>query len=369
MIRVLHVVTSLEQGGMENGVCNLATGLESHGIQTHIACLERKGAFAERLPEHINVATLEKKNAFTLRTIWLLFRLISSIRPHLIHTHNLGPLIYSAFATLWGKGCRILHGEHSLLSDWEKSPKRLRQRRILYSACRAIHTVSLTQVPELIPLASSRKIIHTIPNGVDTDRFRPGNPSNARIRLGIPPDALVIGLIGRFGPFKKHDALLAAFELLAAQKRNLHLVFIGSGGSEESRVRALVDASPYSNRIHITGFMADPAPGYHALDLLIIPSTNEGMSNVAIEGMSCGIPVIANNNCGHEQMIEHKQDGFIFDLSTPPMIAGHIESFFASPDLGAHIRVKARNTALLRFSMSRMLSDYCELYTKCIGTT
>lgn len=368
MKRVLHVVTSLEQGGMENGVCNLAIGLQSHGIETSIACLEREGVFSKRLPNHIQITTLAKKNGFTLRTIWRLLRLIHTIRPDLIHTHNLGPLIYSALATFGAKTCPILHGEHSLLADWEKLPSRLRQRRVLYHACRAIHTVSAAQIPEISPLLSSKNKITAIPNGVDTAHFQPREQNYARIQLGLPPGALVLGLVGRFGPFKQHDILMAAFESIAKYNPNLHLLFVGAGGTEEHRVRALAEASAYKNRIHIIGFLNDPAIGYNAMDFLIIPSTNEGMSNAAIEAMSSGVPVIANIDCGHEQIINHGLDGIISDLSTPLQVKASIDSIIASPELIAKIRINARSTVLNRFSLKRMLSDYSKLYEQCISS-
>ena len=350
---------------MENGVCNLAIGLRSHNIETHVTCLERRGAFAERLPEQSHITTLGKKTGFSMRAVWTLVRRLRLVRPHVVHTHNLGPLIYTSLATFGGYTYPILHGEHALLADWERKPNRIRQRRILYRACHSIHTVSQAQVAELLPIAGSRDRIHTIANGVDTSRFRPSDQSAARTQLGLPHDALIIGLIGRFGAFKRHDVLLSAFEEIANKRTNIHLLLIGSGGCEEHRIRALADTSAFKSRIHFTGFMADPATGYHALDLLVIPSTNEGMSNAALEAMSCEVPVIANIDCGHEQIITHGKDGIITDLNTPLLLKMAIESALASPEAIAKLRVNARHTIINRFSLARMLSEYSALYARC----
>ena len=367
MMRVLHVVTSLGQGGMENGVCNLAIGLRAQNIETHIACLEHRGAFSERLPEQSLVTTLGKKNGFSLRAVWTLARTLRSVRPHVVHTHNLGPLIYASLATFGGKMYPILHGEHALLADWERKPNRIRQRRILYRSCRSIHTVSQAQVAELIPIAGSQDRIHAIANGVDTDQFQPGDRSIARKKLGLPLDATIVGLIGRFGAFKRHDVLLSAFEELAKDEASIHLLLIGSGGSEEQRIRALADASSFRSRIHFTGFMADPTVGYHALDLLAIPSINEGMSNAALEAMSCEVPVIANIDCGHEQIITHGKDGIITDITTSSLLKIAIESVLASPKVMVQLRLNARATIFERFTLTRMLSEYAALYARCVG--
>lgn len=367
MKRVLHVVTSLEQGGMENGVCNLSIGLQGRGFQTHIACIEKSGVFAKRLPDSIQVITLGKRNGFSPSVIWSLHILIRSFRPALVHTHNLGPLIYSSIATFGGKICPILHGEHSQLAHWEKTSYRLMQRRFLYRACRSVHTVSSAQIPEIESLIHSRVKLSAIPNGVDTDHYRPSLTKDFRIKYGIPLDALALGLVGRFGPFKGHEKLLAAFELMACDVPNLHLIFIGAGGSEEQRVKTLASCSPYQKRIHFIGYLSDPASGYCALDLLLIPSTNEGMSNAAIEAMSCGIAVIANINCGNEQIISNGTNGIIADLSTPFLIRSQLDTFLNSPELLNTIRANARSAVISRFSMAKMLSEYSNLYSDCIG--
>src|SRR6187551_2028213 len=101
-LRVLHVVTSLEPGGMENGVCNLANALALRGIETTVACLERSGPFADRLPNPKAVEILGKRNGFSPRATLALWKTIRRLRPHVVHTHNLGPLIYGSLATLWG---------------------------------------------------------------------------------------------------------------------------------------------------------------------------------------------------------------------------------------------------------------------------
>lgn len=355
-------MTSLEQGGMENGVCNIANGLKSSGMETHIACLERKGVFADRLAEPEKLSVLGKKNGFSLSAVWHLSRTLRRVRPHIIHTHNLGPLIYTALATLGGTLWPILHGEHSLLADWELKPNRIRQRRLLYRTCRAVHTVSKLQREELLPLASSSTEIHSIANGVDTNRFTPGNRARARERFGLQSDAIVIGLIGRFGPFKKHDLLLSAFDSLAQRYPNLHLLFIGAGGSEESRIHALAKNSIYVSRIHFSGHLADPTSAYQALDLLVIPSVNEGMSNVALESMSCATPVLANHHCGHEEIITHGKDGVITDLTTSAVIIEAIISALGNPDVLIEMGVNARAAILERFSLSKMLDTYREMY-------
>ena len=123
-IRVLHVVTSLEPGGMENGVCNLARALVDLGVATSVALavlacvMTRSGPFASRLPDPGAVTVLGKTSGFSPKAVFALWQEIRRRRPHVVHTHNLGPLIYGALATWWGRSVPLLQGEHSQLAPW-----------------------------------------------------------------------------------------------------------------------------------------------------------------------------------------------------------------------------------------------------------
>jgi len=141
-VKILHVVNSLEAGGMENGIVNVARTLEPRGFEIHVACLSGRGAFASRLPAPERVVVLGKGRGFSPGAVWRLTRHLSVLRPDIVHSHNLGALIYSALATLGGRRGILIQGEHSQLTAEERRPYRLHQRRWLYRGCRAIHTVS-----------------------------------------------------------------------------------------------------------------------------------------------------------------------------------------------------------------------------------
>ena len=342
-MRIVHLVNSLDPGGMENGVCNIAAGLLQRGFETHVACLERRGAFADRLPGKVHV--LGKRGGFSPRAVFNLARLLMCLRPPVLHTHNLGPLIYASLATLGGRTCRIIHGEHAQLAPWELEPRRLAQRHRLYRGCRAIHTVSKAQLDELVQRGFPAGKIRSIPNGVDTVRFSPVARTAGK----------TVGLMGRFGPYKRHDALLAAL----ADFPEMRLLFVGGGGSEEARIRQLAAGN---DRVQFTGFRSDPEKCYREMDLLAIPSSNEGMSNAALEAMACGVPVLGNIGCGHEEFITSGVDGVIANLASPADIAREIAGLFRNQERLVDMGRRARITVESRFSITAMLDAYEQLY-------
>ena len=364
-MKILHVVNSLDPGGMENGVVNLARAFEARGFASHVACLERRGTFADRLPASSKVVLLGKSGGFSPTAAWRLARAITQLRPDIVHSHNLGALIYSGLATLGGRRCALLQGEHSQLTEEERQPRRLRQRHRLYRGCRAIHTVSTATREELVACGFPAGKIVAIANGVDTERFSPGDKLAARRALGLPPEAVCIGIVGRFGPYKRHGQLLEAFELIAPNLPAAHLLIAGGGGSEEAAITARAQSSQARSRIHLPGFQPDPRPCYQALDLLVIPSVNEGLSNAALEAMACGVPVLARSGCGHEQIIADGTDGWLNPLDSSADLAARLQEILAEPFRLVDFGRNARKKVAAQFSLESMITAYEHLYRAC----
>lgn len=343
---------------MENGVVNLINGLHPE-FDGHVACLTKRGAFVERLPPWSKVVSLGKKNRASVLVVWRLIRHLLVSQPDVLHTHNLGPLVYASLATGFGRCFSIVHGEHSLLTNEEKSPRRLVQRRKLYRFCRVVHCVAPVIREELLTLKCIHPALCVVPNGVDTVRFSPGGRTETRTRFGLPKDAPVLGIVGRFGPHKGHIALIEAFGTLP---RQYHLLVVGGGGSEEEKVRIAAARSPSARRIHFAGFLSDPVSAYRALDLLVIPSTNEGMANVALEAMACEVPILGNVGCGHEAMIQTGYDGVIADLQHSVGLAAEIRSLLDAPFASIEMGRRARAKVSERFSLEAMIRKYADIY-------
>ncbi|MBI3874467.1 MAG: glycosyltransferase, partial [Verrucomicrobia bacterium] len=285
-LKILHVVYSLDPGGMENGVVNVARRLAPAEFDMHVCCLSQSGAFAARLPDPAQVYPLGKPAGVSLKTVARLAQLVRRLKPDLLHTHNRGPLVYGGLATAMGRACPILHGEHGQLTEEERAPARLRQRCWFYRACRKVHTVSRGLREHLLQFGFPPEKIEVIVNGVDTEFFSPGSRAEARQRLGLPETDFVFGVVGRFIPSKRHVALIEAFTEASRTFPQARLLVVGSGGTESGKISEQIRASAAAERIHLTGFQEDPRPFYRAMDLLVAPSVHEGLSNVVLEAMA-----------------------------------------------------------------------------------
>ncbi len=361
-LTVLHVVFSLEPGGMENGVVNVANRAVAAGIRVDVCCLERRGAFADRLPQESRVTVLDKPPGKSLKSMWKLFRLIRQNRPDVLHTHDLGPLIYGSMSSFGGRLVPILHGEHCQLSPDEQMPRRLRQRRRLYRNCAGIHTVSHSLKTHLEGFDLGRDDILPITNGVDTERFRPQTKMPLRRKLNLPQDALVLGVVGRFVPHKRHADMLRVFEELAPKHPNLHLVLVGDGPEFEK-----VKARTSSKQVHLPGFVAETEQVYAAFDLLVVPSLLEGLSNAVLEAMACGVPVLAHTACGNSEAVVDGENGILADLATSDALHEAVAGSIADPAGLQIMGEAARQHALKNFSIDAMADGYVDLYRQIGG--
>ncbi len=347
---------------MENGVVNVARLLDPLEFQVRVCCLKCAGQFAARLPGHVTVHSLNKCPGFSLGTVFRLAQVMAEIKPDILHTHNLGPLIYGSLTKGLGQWPPILHGEHGVLDEEELTPRRMWQRRWLYHGCRRVHTVSESLRHHLVDLGFPSTKIEAIVNGVDTQRFAPGDRTAVRRQLGLAVDGLWIGMIGRFTQYKRHALLLEAFSVLARRMQNVHLVIVGGGGSEEENVNRQARSSGAAARIHLAGFQNVPEPFYQAMDLLIFPSVNEGLSNAVLEAMATGVPVLCHTACGNAEVITHGEDGLIAPLDNVTELTGQLEHALSSPARLAAMGQKAREKVACKFSLAAMVEHYARLY-------
>lgn len=363
MIRILHVVFSLAPGGMENGIVNISSQLDPEKYDIHVCCLDEPGAFASRFPKPEQIYSLGRGSGFSLAIVAKLYRLITEIKPDVVHSHNFGPLIYSALATLFGLRIPILHGEHGQFTTEELSSKRLRQRRWLYRCCREVHTVSHGLRDYIINLKLGSVPITALVNGVDLKRFTREARPELRESLGIPPESPVIGMVARLRPTKRHTLLIQAFSALPAQDPHPHLIIVGDGPTMEE-VKKEVGKSPYKDQIHLVGFQKDPVPYYHIIDLLVIPSSQEGLSNAILESLACSVPVICHTACGNDEVITNGQDGWIVPLDTASQIRDQLQSALSQKDRLRQMGESGREKVAHRFPLTKMLEAYEATYKR-----
>jgi glycosyltransferase involved in cell wall biosynthesis len=174
-------------------------------------------------------------------------------------------------------------------------------------------------------------------NGLDATRFA-ATPAvvalaaSLRGELGIPSGALVLGFVGRMTRDKGIDELLQAFHSLALEWPNLYLLLVGDfedGDPVSDGARHLCQQHP---RIMQTGFVREPEPYYHMMDVLAFPSWREGFPNVPLQGAASCLPVVAFDATGSRDAVLDGSTGALVPLGDVDALAASISTYLAEPD-------------------------------------
>ncbi len=199
-------------------------------------------------------------------------------------------------------------------------------------------------------------------NGVDVERFSPG-PSGVRNRLGLPRQAPVVGFVGRLTRDKGLPELIEAFESILKAEPEARLLLVGwFDASEDALSDALRERIENHPRIHCTGFVANTAPYYRAMDLLVLPTWREGFPNVVLEAAATGIPVITTLSTGSRDSVVPEVTGLLIPPGYPDAISEAVLKLLRDPARRRRIGGAARAWVLEHFVDERVLGLAAAFY-------
>ncbi len=235
----------------------------------------------------------------------------------------------------------------------------------------------LCQNPEDVETALRQRIalpgqITLLGNGIDLRSFRPASaddPRSLQIRreLGIPGDAVVVGMVGRLVAEKGFPEFVAAGEQLAARFPNLHLLVVGHQLVSDRAAQQWRPAqtSALGNRLHALSNRDDMPQLYAAMDVNVLPSHREGFPRVLMEGAAAGLPQVATRIRGCRQTIDDGKTGFLVDVADVNALAARIADLLADAKLRATLGAAARVKAEAEFDQQnvfeRVVACYREL--------
>jgi glycosyltransferase involved in cell wall biosynthesis len=176
--------------------------------------------------------------------------------------------------------------------------------------------------------------VEVIPNGVDTEFFRPIERQES--------DEFVFLFVGRFQPQKNLIVLLNAFANISTNK-NIRLKLVGDGPQKNELINQCrilgiedkVEFMPWQNKEGLLRL-------YHSSDVLINYSLYEGMPNVVLEAMACGLPIIASKIMGHEELVEEGLNGFLVELDNFQKLVLKMEVLLSDNPLRKMMMIKSR---------------------------
>lgn len=203
--------------------------------------------------------------------------------------------------------------------------------------------------------------ITVVPSGVDPDAFAPppGARSARRHAWGIPPDGVLVLVVGALERRKGHAVLLEAARQLPRREAALHYVFCGAGSAGEALAAA---AAPLGDAVRFAGFRGDVAACLAAADVVAMPSLQEGLGVAALEAMAAGKPVVASRVGGLAEAVADGETGMLVPPGDPAALAAALAMLARDAAIRDRLGAAGRVRVLARYTSARMAADTLACY-------
>jgi glycosyltransferase involved in cell wall biosynthesis len=372
-VKVTYVVGSLRDAGAERQVLELIRLLDRAVFEPSLIVMEevnlqRAAGLADRCYA-IGLAQGGHSRVWPLA--WPLVRSVCQIKKHMqqinsdiVHGFLPGPSILGAAAARWARVPVIIGSRRSLATHYRRG-----SRLAGWADTAAFHMAGFNlgnsqavsrQMVEIAGCPAAK--CGTIPNGVDLQRFRPDLSRALRRQLGWTQQEVVLGMVANFRPCKRHrDFVQAAAGIAQLHPQARFLMAGADSGSKQSVVQQIKDLG-LADVVRVLDGVANPENVFAALDVYVCTSESEGFSNVLLEAMACGLPVIATRVGGNPEAVRDGETGFLVPPHQPEAVAEAAGRLLRDLPLQRTMGHCGRLRVEQEFSLQRMVRRHQELY-------
>lgn len=373
-IRITHVITGLSTGGAENVLSQLVSRMDRETFENSVVSLVDFGPVARTIAEaEIPVSTAGfPKTGFQIGPIIKLVREVRRSAPHIVQTWMYhGDLI-------GGIAARVFTGVPVIWNLRQSNFDPIVSKKSTVGIAKFCARLSRTLPSAIVCGSNAAYDCHirfgyspdqmvVLPNGFDTERFKPDPQCRAALQkeLGLEDDDFIVGLVARFDPQKDHTTFLAAAARLAGQMPNAKFVLCGERIDQDNGdLRTLIDGHGLGGRVHLLGLRNRMESFYPALDVLALSSAyGEGAPNVLGEAMSCGIPCVTTDIGDSASIVD--QCGEVVSNRDPEALAAALRRMAEMPEADRRrIGAKARSRIVEAYPMDLVVERYAALYRR-----
>lgn len=349
-LNILHTESSRGWGGQEIRILTEAAGMIARGHRVELACPPEAKIFTEAprfgVPAH--PLPMARKN---LGGVLALRRLIKTLGPDVVNTHSSTDSWLVALA-----GVTLADAPSAVRTRHISSPipDNPATRWLYRHAPRHVVTTGealRATLIEQLGLAPDR--VTSVPTGIDTTRFQPGDKAATRAELGLDPNLKYVGIVATLRSWKGHSFLIDAFAKLDAPGWQLLIV---GGGPQMDNLSAQIQALDAGGRIKLMGEQRNAERWMQALDLFCLPSyANEGVPQAIMQAMLTGLPIITTPVGAILEAVTDGETALVIQPRNAEAIAQALHTLMLDESLRAALARQARQVALARFSLDTML--------------
>jgi glycosyltransferase involved in cell wall biosynthesis len=361
-LRILFVLTGLAYGGAETQLVRLATRLKSRGWEVSVVSLMPPKAYVEDLEAAgIPVFSLNiRRKLPDPRPVLRLARIIRKWQPDVVHSHMV-------HANLLARIVRFLAPIPVLICSARSIDEGGRFREVLYRLtdplCDLTTQVSQAGLERYVRMgAVPRHKIRYIPNGVDTERFKPNLEDRLKFRKELGVEGFVWLAVGRFDPPKDYPSMLQAFARVVHKHSNTILLIAGDGPLRKT-MENLARELGIEKRTKFLGIRQDIPQLMNAADAYVMSSSWEGMPNVLLEASATGLPIVATDVGGNREIVLDGVTGFLVPPRNPEALArAMLRIMDLSDEERKEMGKRARKHIEVKFNLDRVVDLWEILY-------
>ena len=365
-MKIALVADQLDIGGAEQQVVTLAKGLRGRGHEVNVISIFDRTELRDELDAAgVPVSVAGRRSKYDMTTVLRLRRLLSQIRPDLIHAYLPAASIFAPMTRWFGIKAPVLLSERGV-NSWRVGVRlrceQLLRRSAVHVTCNADAIKRyLVEVEGLHP-----DKITVIYNGLRSERLhRPSADAiaAARDRIGAPPGATVVVSVANFSENKRHDVLLSAFSEARATNGRLFLVMIGRGPLED-HIRRLIQGHGVGDACRIITDCSNPAAYLCAAHMKAFTSDAEGCSNALLEAMAMGLPAVVTDGGGNRELIVGGRGGDVCPIGDHHAIAASVLRLAADPETARRMGQYNHSRVHELFTDDVMVRSSVQLYER-----
>ncbi len=364
-INVLYLIDKLCIAGAQRHLSALVAHLDRSVINPQVCCLQYEGELAEELKQaDIPVFSLGLRKIYNAKGVAGAVRLARIVRKSgvdVLHCYLLSAHLFGGFTAAICRAPALISSRRDLFSHAQGKylwASRLANRFVHRIEANSHAVADFVARTEGFPAAR----ISVIYNGVDLSHLDPsvGLP-DFRSANSIDPSVPLIGTVANLKPMKAVDVFIRTAAILSRKLPEARFVIAGSGPLERE-MRQLAHAEGLDARLLFAGSLEDVRPLLASLDVFMLLSQTEGMSNALLEAMAMAKAVVATRVGGNVEAIKAGETGLLVEAGDAEKAAAAALRLIGSPPLAGQLGKAARRVAELSFSVERMVADTQQLY-------
>jgi glycosyltransferase involved in cell wall biosynthesis len=367
---ILHLIETTGPGGAETVLLNVACRLDPAVFHSTVVVTGPGWLYDRLIEAGIETLILPSTGANDVGFLRGLNRIVREKRIDLVHSHLAGMNFYASLAgRLTGRP--VVATYHGMLGDWTRKTLKNRLKYAVIRRCtyRIVAVSDFLRTKLISTWSFPDKKVALIYNGVDFEEFEKVYPRRTlKDELSLPPDSLLVGMVGNIRPAKGHEFFVRAARLIVDRIPNCRFLIVGQGeGKLLDDLKQQIDQLKLRESVHLVGFREDIPFVLSQLDVFVLSSITEGLSIATIEAMALARPVVVTDSGGPAEIVEDGRTGFLTPPADPRAMAEKVVQLLNDHEMARRVGEEGRTSVRRRFGIKQNIQAYEALYRRCLN--